>query len=60
MTTRADLFAHLDALAAAGHLPTCWTVPLADRAIWTSDEPADQRAAARLCGACPALTETAA
>ncbi|MBO1751718.1 WhiB family transcriptional regulator [Actinotalea sp. BY-33] len=53
---RAALLEHLDALSAAGHPAVCWTVPLTDRAVWTSDDATDQQHAANLCGPCPALT----
>lgn len=52
MTTRLALLAHLAALADAGHLAPCLEPPNGD---WTSDDPTAQRAAAALCGPCPAL-----
>lgn len=56
MVTRAELVAHHDTLTAAGFPPECWAVPIADRAVWTSDDPTEQRDAARRCAPCPALT----
>ena len=55
-TERAELLAHLDALALAGCPAVCRSVPIADRGLWTSDDPGDQRVAARLCAPCPAVT----
>lgn len=52
---RTELLAHLDRLEDAGHPPVCRTVPIPDRFMWTSDDPADQDAAARLCRTCPAV-----
>lgn len=53
---RRVLLDHFDVLTDAGHPPTCWTVPLPERACWTADDPAEQAVAARLCQSCPALT----
>lgn len=52
MNTRAALLAHLDTLAAGGHVAPCLTYP---EAGWTSDDHAEQRVAASLCARCPAL-----
>lgn len=59
-TTRADLLAHLDVLSDAGHPPVCWTVPMPERSVWTSEDPAEHVVAARLCRTCPAVTACAA
>ncbi|WP_162177312.1 WhiB family transcriptional regulator [Actinotalea ferrariae] len=53
---RAELVAHLERLGDAGHPAVCHTVPVTERAAWTSDDPAEQRVAADLCRPCPALT----
>ncbi|NCT90153.1 hypothetical protein GXB85_04190 [Cellulomonas sp. APG4] len=55
MTARAEFLAHLDVLTEAGSPPTCWTLPMPDRGLWTSESTAEQRVAARLCWGCPAL-----
>jgi hypothetical protein len=52
MTTRAELLAHLAALADDGQAAPCLTHP---EAGWTSDDHDQQRTAAALCGPCPAL-----
>ncbi|EYR61997.1 MULTISPECIES: WhiB family transcriptional regulator [Actinomycetes] len=52
---RAELLAHLEHLADTGYPSPCRAVPIPERAVWTSDTPADQQLAARLCQTCPAL-----
>lgn len=51
MISRADLFAHLDNLAAADRPPICWTTTGID---FTAEHPVKQREAAHWCQRCPA------